>query len=242
MQPPKDDLYNLIRQSVRSIPEQSILVVTSKVVAIHQGRCVKIGRGMDRETLAKREADWYVDGDIVTGEQIMFTIKDNTLIASAGVDKSNGNGYLVLWPEKPMAVAREIQQFLKQEFKVGRIGVLITDSHVIPMRRGVVGTALGQFGFNPLRNYIGKPDIFGYKLKVTITNVTEALAAAAVVVMGEGKEQTPLALISDVEGIEFSEERIVNRGQPSLQIPKEEDLFRPMLEKVDWQKGGGGKL
>ena len=46
--PPKDDLYVAIRQSIKNLPERSVVVVTSKIVAIHQGRCVKIRPGVDR--------------------------------------------------------------------------------------------------------------------------------------------------------------------------------------------------
>ena len=240
MMPPKDDLWAVIRKSVKEIAEKSIVVVASKVVAIHQGRCVKIEEGVERDKLARQEAEWYVDRDIVPGEHIMFTIKNQTIIASAGIDKSNANGYFILWPDNPNRAAKEIYNFLKKEYKTKNLGVVVSDSHVTPMRRGVIGVAIGHYGFNPLRNYIGKPDIFGEKLKVTLTNVAESLAVAAVVVMGEGKEQTPLALISDVSWVEFTEDekKIWNK---ELKISMKEDLFAPMLEKVEWKKGGGGR-
>ena len=196
--PPKDDLYVAIRQSIKNLPERSVVVVTSKIVAIHQGRCVKIRPGVDRDKLTEQEADLYIRRDIVPGEHLLFSIKNNTLIASAGIDKSNANGYFVLWPENMDEVVRGLHGWFMNEYGVKEVGVLMTDSHVVPLRRGVVGTCLAQYGFNPLRDYIGRPDIFGEPLKVTVTNVAEALAAAAVVVMGEASEQTPLAVITDV--------------------------------------------
>ena len=169
------------------------------------------------------------------GEHLLFSIKNNTLIASAGIDKSNANGYFVLWPENMDEVVRELHGWFMNEYGVKEVGVLMTDSHVVPLRRGGVGTCLAQYGFNPLRDYIGRPDIFGEPLKVTVTNVAEALAAAAVVVMGEASEQTPLAVITDVPWLEFSEKRV------DTKIPMEEDLFRPMFEGVKWKKGKGGR-
>jgi F420-0:gamma-glutamyl ligase len=68
----------------------------------------------------------------------------------------------------------------------------------------------------------------------------DALAAAGVYVMGEGEEQTPVAVITDLPRVEFSEVEKVNRGSPTLRIPLEEDLFEPMLSAVEWKKGKGG--
>lgn len=237
--PPQDDLLAVIRESIKTIPERSVVVVTSKVVAIHQGRCIKIERGVDREKLAKQEADLYVDRDMVPGEHVMFTIKDNILIASAGIDKSNGAGYFILWPEKPFEMAVKIRSWLRKTYKVKQCGVIITDSHLVMMRRGLIGFALAYAGFEPLRNYIGKPDIFGQKMVVSLTNVADGLAAAAVVIMGEGKEQTPLAVISDISGMRFSGALEVSVDRKALQVEQRDDLFRPFLEVVPWKKGGG---
>jgi len=241
MRPPQDDLYEVMRDSVDSLGERSVVVVTSKVVAIDQGRCVKQEEGVDREEWAKKEADLYADRDVVPGEHLLFTIKDDIIIASAGIDKSNSAGYLILWPDKPMEAAREIQVFLKKEFGVKELGVIVTDSHVTPMRRGVVGISLGHWGFNPVRDERGSKDIFGEKLRVTVVNVVDALAVAAVVEMGEGDEQTPIAVITEAAFVEFSEDENINKGKPALRIPKEEDLFKAMLDGVEWKKGKSGK-
>jgi len=240
MVPPKDDLYEVIKESIKKVPEKSILVVTSKVVAIHQERCIPISAGVERDCLAKKEADFYADRDMVPGEHLMFTIKNNSLVASSGIDKSNSKGHFILWPENVDESAREIHAFLKNEYCVEKLGVIITDSHVIPLRRGLVGQAIGWFGLNPLHNYIGKKDIFGGEMMVSMKDVVDGLATAAVVVQGEADEQTPLAVISDVDWVEFSEDEKVNRGEPDLLVPLGEDLFTPMLEAVEWKKGGGG--
>lgn len=239
MTPPQDDLYSVIKQSVKSIPERSVLAVTSKVVAIHQGRCVR-AESIDRETLAKKESDLYIDRDLVPGQHLMFTIKDNILIASAGIDGSNANGHWVLWPENSTGFARELHKFLKTTYGVKEVGVVITDSRVMMLRRGTLGISLGHFGFAPVSSYIGKPDIFGKPLQVSVSNKADALAVAAVMVMGEGKEQTPLALIEEAD-LKFSEVEKVNQGEPVFVVPTNEDLFSPMIMAVPWQKGGGGK-
>ncbi len=43
------------------IKEETIIVVASKVVAIADGRCVKITKTSDKPALIKQEADFYID-------------------------------------------------------------------------------------------------------------------------------------------------------------------------------------
>ena len=65
----------------------------------------------------------------------------------------------------------------------------------MPLRAGVTGVALGYAGFRGVRDYRGKKDLFGKKSRFTKSNIADALAAAAVLLMGEGDEQTPLVII-----------------------------------------------
>jgi dihydrofolate synthase / folylpolyglutamate synthase len=240
MLPPKDDLYQVLEESLPKIAEKSIVVVTSKIVAIHQGRCVPLTTGLDRESLATKEADWYLTKDVVPGQHIMFTRKNNVMIASGGIDKSNAKDHMVLWPNKPMTAAKEIYEWIKARDEVKELGVILTDSHVVMTRRGTQGISIGHWGINPVRDYRGRPDIFGRDLVVTVANVVDALASAAVVEMGEGQEQTPLAVITGFNDIEFSENEEVIVGNPNYSVPIEEDLFAPMLTTVPWKKGQGG--
>ena len=239
--PPKHDLFEVLEKNIESFEEESILVVTSKVVAIHQGRCIPlIEGGVDRDVLAQKEADLYAPRDIVPGQHLLFTLKRNVLIASAGIDKSNADGYMILWPNDLDEVVKKIWSFLRKKFGVSKVGVIITDSHVVMMRRGTMGISLSHYGFNPVRDYVGSEDIFGRELQVQVANVVDSLATAAVIEMGEGKEQTPLTIIDDLSGIEFTEDENKMKGDPLLSIPMDEDLYEPMLSAVPWKKGGGG--
>ena len=240
MVPPKDDLYRLLDESLPKIAERSVVVVTSKIVAIHQGRCVRELTDEGRDKLAMKEADWFVSRSNSAKAQIMFTRKNDVLIASGGIDRSNGNGFLVLWPDKPRFAAKEIYSWIKNKCDLNELGVIITDSHVNMMRAGVLGVSIGHFGFNPVRNYIGRVDIFNRPFQFERTNVVDSLAVAAVLEMGEGNETTPLAVISEIGEIEFTEDEELNKGTPPLSFPMEEDLFYPMLKAVPWKKGQGG--
>jgi F420-0:gamma-glutamyl ligase len=92
-----------------------------------------------------------------------------------------------------------------------------------------------------LKSYIGTPDIFGRPLHFEKTNVADSLATASVVVMGEGNEQTPLAVISDVPFVEFQDKNPTQEELEGLHIELEDDVFAPLLTSVEWKKGKGGK-
>ena len=59
------------------------------------------------------------------------------------------------------------------------------------------------------------------------TDIADSLATAAVLCMGEGKEQQPLALVTDAPVV-FAEK--VNRKE--LIIDPEKDLYKPFFEKI----------
>lgn len=240
--PPKDNLWDLLK-AIRSLKENSVVAVTSKVVSIGEGRSVLIEKFPDKDKLVIMETDKYLPRETVPHGLVMHTIKNNMFIASAGIDESNGAGHYILWPKDPQASAKKIWKFLKAKFKIKNLGVIITDSRLVPLKRGVVGIAIGFFGFKPLRDYRGKEDIFGRPFKMEISNLPDSLATAAVLEMGEGKEQTPLSIISDIPYIEFTnilpEEKV---GDYSFKIPQKEDMFYPLMSAVKWQKGGSGKI
>jgi putative folate metabolism gamma-glutamate ligase len=233
--PPKDDLLSVIKESFLdlTLKEKSIIVVTSKVVSIWQGKCIKITDIKDKDELIKKEAELYIDRDKSLPGSVMLTIKDNLLIPTSGIDESNAKGYYILWPEKPFEAAKEIYDFIKKEYKLKKFGVIITDSHTTPLRTGIMGIGLSYYGFNPLRDYRGKKDIFGREMKISQTNIVDSLAASAVYVMGEGAEQTPVAIIEEPGEIEFSEKNF-----DSLKINLDEDIYSPVIKAVRWKKGG----
>ncbi|MBI4133441.1 coenzyme F420-0:L-glutamate ligase [Candidatus Uhrbacteria bacterium] len=239
--PPQDDLLGAIRAALPAPGERSIVAITSKVVSIWQGRCVPRDRVPDKDALIIREADKYLPRELVPGKWLMHTIKNNLFIPTAGIDESNASGHYILWPRDSKATARDLWQWLRASYHVRDIGVIITDSHTIPLRRGVLGISLAHYGFAPLRDYRGTVDIFGRKLVMTQSDIVDSLAAAAVLLMGEGAERTPLALITDVPFVQFTDQPFVStRPFSSLEIEEKEDLYYPLLASVPWQEGGHG--
>ena len=240
--PPRDDLWQLLATSLPALEERTVVAVASKVVAIGEGRCVPVDAVPDKDALIIREADWYLERDLVPQRWVLPTLTHGVLIPSAGVDESNGAGHYILWPADPAASARGIWRFLRRQFGLRHVGVLVTDSRSVPLRRGLVGFALAACGFRPLRDYRRRRDLFGRPLRVSQTNLADGLAAAAVLAMGEGNERTPLAVLTDVPGIRFVSQVPRTRGRvganDTLEVPIEEDLYRPFLAHVPWKAGG----
>lgn len=245
--PPKDDFWDLL-SSIKSLKENTVLAVTSKVVSIGEGRCMPRASRTDRrasrtkDELAVKEADKYIPRELSPGGWVLHTLKNNMLIASSGVDESNGADYYILWPKDPAKSAKKIWKFLKNKFKIKNLGVIITDSRLVPLRRGVVGIAIGFFGFKPLKDYRGKKDIFGRKFKMETSNLPDSLASCAVLEMGEGSERQPIAIIEDVPNLKFIQKEFKPETlDDSFEIPEKEDMFYPFLSTAKWKKGGSGK-
>lgn len=226
VKPPKDDIYSVIDEFCPILKEKDVFLITSKILAIHQGRCIKISSVKNKDDLIKKEANVFIPRKECPNEYVVLTIKNNTLISSAGIDKSNSGGYYTLWPQNPEKEAKKICEYLKNKFSLKKLAVIITDSHSLPMRYGCMGISIGFYGLNPLKNYIGKKDIFGYMMKVSRSNIVDALAVMGVLSMGEGNEQKPIAIIRGASFVEFTNKEMYQ----DLLIPIEEDIYYPLLK------------
>ena len=228
-------LLKLLDKYVETLSEGSILVIASKIVALCEGRVVPV-EGSNKDELIKQEADMYLPKED-NRYNLFLTIKNNILAVSAGIDESNSNGYYVLWPKDSQKVANEVRKYLTKRFGVKNAGVIITDSKTTPLRWGVTGVPIAHSGFAAIRDLIGTPDIFGRQLKMTKVGIMDALAVAGVLVGGEGSEQTPLVVISDVPFVEFQDRNPTDEELAELKISMDDDVYAPMLKSANWQKG-----
>lgn len=217
------------------LEERSVVAITSKIVSICQGRMIKMN-GVDKDKLIEQEAQYFLPRS-ENPYDVALTITGNTLVATAGIDESNGAGYYILWPGNPQKTANTIRAHLRQKFNLNKLGVIITDSRTIPLRFGVTAFALSYSGFAPLKNYVGKPDLFGRKFEFEQMSIIDNLASAAAVVMGEGAEQTPIAVISDLSFVVFQDRNPTEKELDALKISIDEDLYGPFLKSVRWRKG-----
>jgi len=228
-------IYDVLDQSLPKLTERAILVITSKIISICEGRVVKIG-SVNKADLVKQESDYYIQPE-THPLGIALTITKNLLVPTAGIDESNGDGYYVLWPEDAHKSARTIRTYLAKKFALADVGVLITDSRTTPMRWGTTGIALSYAGFFGLNDFIGSPDVFGKPMQVTKVNVADGLAESAVICMGESNEQTPLACITSADFVRFDKDQPTKKELKEWQIPLETDLYGPLLKNAPWKKG-----
>lgn len=224
--PPQDDLRAAIRGTHVRLGEGDIVAISSKVVSIGEGRCVPLDE-VDKLALTKREADYYLL-PVRSKWRRIFTIAGGALVGSAGIDESNADSHYVLYPENPQQSARALRAWLKKEYGLKRLGVIITDSTSMPLRRGAIGFALAWSGFKPLRDYRGTKDLFGRVFTIEIANLADGLAAAANIAMGEGGERTPLVVIHGAPGITFTDSDKEPKGT-ELRVEPADDLFAPLL-------------
>lgn len=238
---PKDtDILKILDRYLPNIKDKSVVAVTSKIVSLCEGNVVPEGE-IDKDELIIKEAEYYLPRSS-SKYNVLLTIRGNAINFSSGVDESNSEGYYTLWPKDPQKSANTIREHLAKKYKKKSIGVIITDTASVPLRWGQRGVfVLAHSGFAALNSYIGKPDIFGRKLKMTSSSISDALGTASVLVMGEGAEQTPLAIIEDVPFVKFQQRNPTRKELNTLKMPLSDDLYAPLLKAVKWRKGGSVK-
>ena len=124
----------------------------------------------------------------------------------------------MLLPENPDRSALRLREALQQEFGKD-LGVIVSDSMNRPWRLGTVGYAIGSAGVTVLEDRRGDTDIFGRELKVTMSNLADSIATAAMLVMGETSERVPAALVQGLSVVDSTQ-----AARDSIR-PVAEDLF-----------------
>jgi coenzyme F420-0:L-glutamate ligase len=193
-----------------------VIAVASKIVSICQGRIVRLSEVRVSGTAKTLARKWKMskqlaqvvmgEADVILGgvKGFLLTLKYGVLTANAGVDMKNSPpGTATLWPTNPDQSAKELRGMLERRYKC-KIGVMIVDSRVTPMRLGTTGLAIGISGFHPVRDERGKPDLYGREIRFTRTNVADDLAASAHLLMGESKERAGVVVVRDAP-VELSE-------------------------------------
>ncbi|MBP7805280.1 MAG: coenzyme F420-0:L-glutamate ligase [Candidatus Pacebacteria bacterium] len=217
-----ENLFDFVVRYIPKVREGDIVVVTSKIVALSEGRTAIVKNEKEKDALIKKESDLAIKT-----KYVWLTVKDGMVCANAGVDESNADGKIVLLPKDSYKFADKFRKQLMKHYGVKKLGVLLTDSRLMPLRAGVIGVAVGYAGFKGVRDYRNTPDIFGRKLKFTQTDVADSLATAVALVMGEGKECQPIAVVEEAP-VEFTEK--INKKE--LIIPIAEDLYAPMFKRL----------
>lgn len=222
-----DNLIDFIMTHIprKQVQEKMLIAITSKIVSLAEG-CLISKNQIDKASLVKKEADVFL-GEV--GHGCFLTIKENLFIPSAGIDESNSeNGDYIVYPKDPSLSAHRIWSTLRKNWEIKNLGIILTDSHTSPLRQGVTGICLSYWGFEPVKNMVGTKDLFGRELQMTKMNLADGLAATAVMVMGEGSESQPLAIITGTD-LKFSE----TCNPKDLHMPLEQDLYYPFFKKIN---------
>lgn len=229
-------LLKLLDTSIKQFRERSILVITSKIVALCEGRIVSLDE--DKDKLIEQEATYYLPKKFrrfgASG-----TITHSAFIGAAGIDESNTSGHYLLLPKDSQKTASEVYRYLKKRFSVREAGVIIVDSHSTPLRRGASGIALAYRGFVGLKDYRGQQDLFGRTFLMEQANIADPLASVSALAMGEGAEQTPLVVIEDIAGMTFHKNAPTKKELSAFFVDLKDDIFAPLFNLKRLKKGRG---
>jgi coenzyme F420-0:L-glutamate ligase/coenzyme F420-1:gamma-L-glutamate ligase len=239
---PGDDLVRVtlkaLRQHHLKLEDNDVLAVASKIVSCSQGRVVRLSE-VKPSARAKRLARkcslepefaelLLQEAENVYGcvEKAVLTLRHNILTANAGIDNKNAPlGSVVLWPENLEDWLKDFTDRIKRK-TCRRVGVVIVDSGLIPLRVGTIGLALAVAGFNPLREWRGKKDLYGRSISITRHAIADDLASAAHLLMGEAVERTPVVLVKDVP-VEFDNKV---HDSAEMMMPFRECIFMSRLK------------
>jgi coenzyme F420-0:L-glutamate ligase/coenzyme F420-1:gamma-L-glutamate ligase len=235
---PGDDLAGLLlsaleRTALRLLTGD-IVVVCQKVVSKAEGRVVRLSE-VTASPFAHHLAAAMTDKDPRVIEVVLRETKrivkmdrghlitetgPGWVCANAGVDESNSLGpdTVILLPLDPDASAQRLREAFRQRTGA-EVAVLVTDTFGRPWREGLVDFALGVAGMDALLDLRGQRDLNGHELHHTVMAQTDAVAAAAGLVMRKG-DAIPAAV---VRGYEFAP--AAGDGKRLIRS-REFDLFR----------------
>jgi coenzyme F420-0:L-glutamate ligase/coenzyme F420-1:gamma-L-glutamate ligase len=246
---PGDNLADIILTALRAtnieLADGDILVLAQKIVSKAEGRLVDLATVSPSvqaiELATRAEKDPRFVELILRESNAVLRVRPGTIVvehklgficASAGIDHSNvsplisgeGSGveseeWVLLLPQDPDNSAAEIRARIESA-SGKRIGVMIIDSHGRAWRLGVVGTCIGLSGLPGIVDKRGDPDLFGYRLRITLIATADELAAAASLVMGQADEGTPVV---HVRGFPYP---LREGSLKELLRAKEQDMFR----------------
>jgi coenzyme F420-0:L-glutamate ligase/coenzyme F420-1:gamma-L-glutamate ligase len=212
----KAKLLNILLESIKNnnqiIKNGDIIVIAQKIISKNEGRSVNLNniipsfRSIDLGR--KINKDPRIVQLILQESRKIIRVFDNIIItethhgficANAGIDQSNvskSKNRVLLLPRDPDKSADTIRKEIYEKTRKD-IAILITDTFGRPFRMGQTNIAIGIAGINALKNYKGKPDMFGKIMKVTEIAIVDEIAGAAELVMGK-TEGIPIAIVRNV--------------------------------------------
>jgi len=238
-----DDLAKIIVETAKKegapLSDGDVVVIAQKIVSKAEGRVTNLkdvlpSKRAEEMAKAALKDPRFVELVLRESKEIVKTsprtlivkTRDDTVCLNAGIDKSNvaGRDNYALLPWDPDKTARRLRTEIMR-LTSRRVSVVICDTYSRPFRRGQVEFAIGMAGIKPFKDYRGQRDLFGHVLRVKNVAIVDEIASAAELVMGQGKEAIPVAIIKNLNRAEESESSSIR----DLNISKQEDLFRGTL-------------
>ena len=240
---PGDDIAGLVLERARRlhirIENNDVLVIGHKIISKSEGRIVRLSQ-IKASTRAVRISRKCLKDprlvQLIIGESrqiikakpgvLLAETRQGIICLNAGVDKSNVEGtdaYCLLPKDPKLSAARIAKRILERTGK--SVQVIITDTYSRPFRAGQTEFAIGASGLEPFVDYRGARDLFGNILKFKFVSITDELASAAELVMGQGAEGVPAAIIKGAKRIRTSSRNIGSK----LTMNRSRDLFREAL-------------
>ncbi len=235
---PGDDVASMIVQSCAEenieIRDGDVIVISQKIVSKAEGRVVDLEHVKPSERaveisklcgLDPRLVELIIqEGEVLKIKRgLIITLTRGVVCGNSGIDFSNVDGSgrrVTLLPRDPDRSAKLIRDRI-YELTGKRVAVIIVDTCGRPFRRGAVNFAIGLSGINPFRSYIGKTDRYGYVMRRTSVCIADEIAAAAELVLGQGDEGVPVAI---VRGLRYDESE--THRAADIVMPREQWLFR----------------
>ena len=233
-----DEIKKLVKENGISLKEGDILVISSKYISNSQGRMLnqnsiklskKANKISKKFSINQKLSEVIVrESDIVFGgvSGFVITSSNNIMAPNAGIDKSNSQGKLILYPNDPYLVAEQIKRKLFLDYNL-HVGIIIVDSRLMPARIGTSGVAIACSGIEPVSDRRATKDLDGNVLKVTFQAVADNLASVANHKMGEADELLPIAIIRE-SGVKLTDRKI---NSEETAIPYDECVYVRGLKK-----------
>src|SRR5260221_8572667 len=94
---PNDSLEAILDLSLPQLTENSVVVISAKIVGMCEGNVVPNDGSIDKKDLVAKEADYFIlDKKFYESKKTVLTIKNYIFVPSAGIDESNANGFFIL--------------------------------------------------------------------------------------------------------------------------------------------------
>lgn len=236
-QHPKFDIYRVILDSIKKngqeLKDGDILIISSKFVSMAENRIVELSKVRvkkeGKELAESLDMDAHLAQLVVDEADTIFSgvkgfalaIKNGVIAPNAGIDRSNiFHGHAILYPKEPYLSAEKIRKYVLE--KTGKkVGIVLSDSRLMPTRIGTTGVALAISGFDPVKDERGRKDLFGNVLRVTQRALADDLCSAAQLLMGEADEGIPIVITRN-PGIKIENKPI---NPKSVAVPFKECLY-----------------